>query len=64
MIVSKIGLLPTFNIGFGVCSVNGLSLVPKPPAISTTRFVFRDGFKSSLTSFISISMPFLSIIGI
>ena len=40
MIVSKIGLFPTFNIGFGISSVRGLSLVPKPLPLKITLFLF------------------------
>ena len=35
MLYSIIGFDPTFNSGFGVVSVNGFSLSPLPPAITT-----------------------------
>lgn len=59
--LSKMGFLPTFNIGFGVSLVSSFKRDPKPPAMMTMEFGLV--FKSDETDFMERICPFSSKTG-
>lgn len=59
--LSKMGFLPTFNIGFGVSLVSSFKREPKPPAMMIMEFGL--AFKSDEIDFIERICPFSSKIG-
>ena len=56
-VVSKIGLLPIFSIGFGRSSVKGRNRVPKPPAINNTGLLLLGSRGGSWRVTTSINRP-------